>query len=58
MNGFEDIPYLRFLDIEGEDGGLPLMEYCKNEGIELSEELSSDDIVGDFLLIKITKKIS
>jgi hypothetical protein len=25
--GFDDIPLLRFLDVEGEDGGLPLMVF-------------------------------
>jgi hypothetical protein len=39
LSGFEDIPNIRYLDVEGEDGGLPLMEYCKSEGINIEEEL-------------------
>ncbi|PRP84375.1 hypothetical protein PROFUN_08240 [Planoprotostelium fungivorum] len=50
--GFDEIPHLRIMDVEGEDGGLPLMEYCKSEGISLDSipgndvfSLSSDDVV-------------
>jgi predicted acylesterase/phospholipase RssA len=44
--GRSAFPYMRLLDIEGEDGGLPLMEYCKSEGGGLDElELSSNDVV-------------
>lgn len=47
--GFEDIKNLRLLDVEGEDGGLPLLEYCKSEGINVEElNLSAGGIV-DFV---------
>lgn len=48
--GFDDLPHVRFLDVEGEDGGLPLMEYCKSEGISLgpTANLSPEDII-DFV---------
>eukprot|EP01117_Protostelium_nocturnum_P014739 TRINITY_DN563_c0_g5_i1.p1 TRINITY_DN563_c0_g5~~TRINITY_DN563_c0_g5_i1.p1 ORF type:complete len:1789 (+),score=742.10 TRINITY_DN563_c0_g5_i1:214-5580(+) len=50
--GFEDIPHIRIMDVEGEDGGLPLMEYCKSEGISMDAipgndmfTLSANDVV-------------
>lgn len=45
--GFEDIPHLRIMDVEGEDGGLPLMEYCKSEGISL-DSLPGENFHGNF----------
>ncbi len=43
--GFNGVSPLRILDLEGDDGGLPLMEYCKNyQHLSSTDYLSADDV--------------